>query len=80
MLLFIIYYNLFDYNESLRLSLYGWPCGPPDGRLYMMEVLTRKVFDFHCIDGHAARHIIYYNLFDCNESLRLSLYRWPCGP
>ena len=26
------------YYESLRLSQYGWPCGPPGGRLSMMEV------------------------------------------
>ena len=30
------------YCESLRLSQYGWPCGPPDGRLSMMVVYYKK--------------------------------------
>ena len=30
--------------ESLRLSQYGWPCGPLSARLCMMEVYYRKRF------------------------------------
>ncbi len=52
--------------ESLRLSQYGWPCGPPDGRLSMMvvcyESLRLSQHGWPCgpPDGRLSMMVVYY--------------------